>query len=52
MKEDADILKKSSVGRMDVCQRRGHPKWEHNVDIVVDGKIVRPKNRSGHSTFA
>jgi hypothetical protein len=46
MSEDAGILSKPSVGGMEVCQRCGHHKWEHNVDIVVDGKIVRPKNEN------
>ena len=44
MNEQAEILKKPSVGGMDVCQRCGHHKWEHNVDIMVDGEIIRPKN--------
>jgi hypothetical protein len=39
-----EILAKPAVGGMDVCQRCGHHQWEHNVDIVVDGRIVRYRN--------
>ena len=42
-KEAAEILSKPAVGGMDICQRCGHHQWEHNMDIVVDGKIVRPR---------
>ena len=45
MEESTDILRKPTVGGMDLCQRCGRHQWEHNVDIVVDGKIVRPKSK-------
>jgi len=44
MKEATAILVKPPVGGMDPCKKCGHYEWEHNVDIVVEGKIVRPKN--------
>lgn len=43
MTESTHILSKPPVGGTDLCSRCGHPQWEHNMDIVVDGKIVRPK---------
>jgi hypothetical protein len=46
MTEATEILSKPPVGGMDLCGRCGHHQWEHNVDIVVDGKIVRPKTRN------
>jgi hypothetical protein len=46
MKEGVEILQKPSVGGVDSCGRCGHPEWEHNVDIVVDGKIVRRKSKN------
>ena len=51
MNEATEIFNKPPVGGMDLCQGCGHPQWEHNVDIVVDGEIVRCKNEkrlSGH----
>jgi len=51
-KEAAEILSKPAVGGMDICQRCGHHQWEHNMDIVVDGKIVRPRSAKGSTTFA
>ena len=44
MNEATEILNKPPVGGMELCQRCGHHQWEHNVDIVVDGEIVRCKN--------
>ena len=44
MTEATGILRKPPVGGMDLCQRCGHQQWEHNMDVVVDGKIVRPKS--------
>jgi hypothetical protein len=43
MKEPTELLSKPPVGGMELCQSCGHHQWEHNVDIVLDGKIVRPK---------
>ena len=42
--EEAEILTKPPVGGMESCKRCGHQQWEHNVDIVVDGRIVRPRS--------
>ena len=45
MKEATEVLSKPLVGGMDLCRRCGHHQWEHNVDIVVDGKVVRRKSK-------
>ena len=44
MDQQPSNLQKPSVGGMDLCRRCNHPQWEHNVDIIVDGKIARPKS--------
>jgi hypothetical protein len=45
MNEAIELPMKPSVGGMEVCERCGHYQWEHNVDIVVDGKVVRPETK-------
>jgi len=46
MDDANEILTKPTVGGMDVCRQCGHYQWEHNVDILVDGSVVRPKSEN------
>ena len=48
MSQEPEILSKPPVGGMDLCRNCGHFQWEHNVDVVVDGKVVRPRTTERH----